>query len=236
MAAIDTMEDLAQDIYLIKNDATNDVSGDELTTFLSDTRRYINMWIDEFETETPWNIVRENDFNLGTITDISNRTIPITDATVRTLITSPYRPLTISQDGTVISTFLVVDPNNIGDPSNPETRDRATVIGRNIKLSRNLTEQELGGTVSCDIVKYFTKLSTDYSNIATVMAQVEPIILMKLGVAKNSTLPNVIQGQLSPSYVQKYNDELTKAKALNAATADSYDALCENLGGIGGVY
>lgn len=233
----EVIRELAQDIYLIKNDAVNDIEAgsDEDIAFLSETRRYANMWIEEFELEAEWRMVRENDYVLGTITEVSNRTIPITDATVRTVVTSPYRSLTISQDGTTISTFIVVKPDQIGDPSNPDTRDRATVIGRNIKLSRDLTEQELGGTVTADVIHYFPKISSDYTDIS-VLSLIDPILLMKLGIAKTSTLPNVIQGQLSPSYVQKYNDLLSKAVALNNATADTDDALTEDFSFISGVY
>lgn len=226
---------LAQDIYLVKNDVLNDVTGTELTDFLAQTIMYANQWIEEVEAEADWNWSRTNDFTLGTIASPTGRTIPITDATVRTLVTSPYRPLTISQDGTIISTFQVVNPNQIGNPADPETRDRATVIGRNIILSRDLTDEEVGGTVKADVIDFLPKIATDYSDIS-VLSLIQPRQLMVLGVAKNSTLPNVIQGQLSPSYVQKYNDLLTKTIAANNNTSENYDAQSEDFSFIGGLY
>jgi len=235
MSNTDIMTEFAQDIYLIRNDVTSKATGDKLAALLSDTRRYINMWIDEFELEADWNVMRSNGFNLGTISSLTNRTIPITDATIRTLVASPYRPLTISQDGTIISKFYVVKPDQIGDPSNPDTNDRATVIGRNIILSRDLTDQEMGGTINADIIYFFPRVSTDYTDIS-VLSLITPPLLIKLGVAKTATLPNVIQGQLSPSYVQKYNDALTKAIAINNATADTDDALTEDFSFVSGVY
>lgn len=235
MANIDTINALAQDIYLAKNDSLNTSTGADFTAFVAKTVMYINQWIEEVELEADWNWSRANDFELGTIASPTGRTIAISDATVRTLVISPYRPLTISQDGTVISTFMVVDPNQIGNPADPEVRDRATLIGRNIILSRDLTAQEVGGTVKADVIHYLPKIATDYSDIS-VLSIIQPKQLIILGAAKNSTLPNVIQGSLSPSYVQKYNDLLGKAIAKNNATSESYDAQFEDFSFIAGVY
>lgn len=236
MANIDTITALAQDIYLVKNDEKSDAADTELTKLLDETVMYINQWKSEFELEADWNFCRTNDFSLGTIASAGTRTIPITDATVRKLVVSPYRPLTISQDGTVISTFMVVDPNSIGNPADPETHDRATVVGRNIILSRDLTEQEVGGAVQADVIKFLPEISAgpDYTDIS--LLTLVPRQLCVLGVAKNSTLPNVIQGSLSPSYVQKYQDLLTKMVAENNATSDTYEAEREDLSYIGGLY
>lgn len=237
MSNIDTITELAQDIYLVKNDEKSDATGTELTKLLSETVMYANQWLGEVELEADWNWVRENDVTLGTIASTASRTVPLTDATIRKLVTSPYRPLTLSHDGAVIATFNIVEPNQIANPANFDTHDRVTVIGRNLIFSRNFTDLEVGATITADVIHYLTPITNDatFTDIS-VLAKIHPRQLLVLGVAKNSTLPNVIQGQLSPSYVQKYNDLLSKAIAENNATSDSYEAEREDFSFIGGLY
>jgi hypothetical protein len=61
---------------------------------------------------------------------------------------------------------------------------------------------------------------------------VQPFLLLKLGVAKNVTLPDIVQGKLSPSYAQKFGDLLQGAIARSIASAaapvtprDSYSSI-----------
>jgi hypothetical protein len=104
------------------------------------------------------------------------------DDTVRTLVINPYRDLTIRQDGTIISTFKLVNANQVNDPTDTDLRDRATVIGRKLVLSRKPTDQELGGSLVADSIAYLPELSADDVSLLDI---VDPLQLIVLGVAKN---------------------------------------------------
>jgi len=133
----------------------------------------------------------------------------------------------------VISTFAMVNPNQIYDPADPSIEDRATIINGNIVLSRELKDEELGGNLRVDTIDYMPALSlTDVS----LLDLIKPEQLIVLGVAKNATLPDIVQGGISPSLTQKYNDLLKKAVAINTATSEALDVPTENFGFIKGVW
>lgn len=224
--------ELAQSIYRAKNNRANDVDGEELDAFVDETIDWVNQFLPELELEADWNYLRVNRQSLGNITTANTTSFRLPD-TVRKPVISPYRDLVILQDGTVISKFALVNPNQIADPNNFETRDRATVIGRNIILSRSLTEQELGGTVQADVINYIPRLSL---RDISALELVDPLQLIVLGVAKNSTLPDIVQGGISNALTQKYGDLLSKAVAENNISTVSEELITENFGSIGGVW
>lgn len=233
MAAIDDITAVAQSIYLAKNGRYNDVEdGTELTEFLEQTVDWINQFRQELELEAEWNYLRTNRNLIATISDVDIQTYPLpTD--VRTVVTSPYRDVVIENDGTVISTFTMVNPNQISNPADPYTGDRATVINGNLILSRKLKETELGGELRADTIAYMPLLTMDDSTLLTL---VKPQQLIVLGVAKNATLPDIVQGGISPSLTQKYNDLLQKAVGANNATAEALEVPTENFNFVRGVW
>lgn len=223
---------LAQSIYLAKNNRYNDVDGTEQTEFIDQTIDWVNQYIEELEMEADWNYVRTNNYTLGTIATVDSTTFALPDE-IQRLVVSPYRDLTISQDGSVVSTFRLVSPDQIADPENPEVLDRATVIGRNVVLSRPLKDTEVGGTVKADVVSFIPRLSrTDVD----MLELVQPKQLIILGVAKNATLPDIVQGGISPSLTQKYADLLEKAVMKNNATSDVNEIPREDFSYVSGVW
>jgi hypothetical protein len=232
MTVTEEITALAQSIYLTMYNRYNDVTGAELTSFLDKTIDWVNQFTQELELEADWNYLRTNDNLIATIYDPATQSYDLPEE-VRTVVYSPYRDVTISFDGAIVSTFTLVSPSNIADPTNPETQDRATVINRKLVLSRPLTATEVGGELRCDTIDFMPKLTTED---AELLSLVQPQQLIVLGVAKNSTLPDIVQGGISPSLAQKYNDLLKKAVMLNNETATAVDAPREDLSFIRGVY
>ena len=232
MAAIDDITAVAQSIYLAKNSRYNDVDGEELTEFLTQTIDWINQFTQELELEADWNYLRKNNNLISVLTDPLEQAYDLPEG-VRTVVVSPYRDVTISFDGSTVARFTMVSPNQIADPSNPYTDDRATVIGNKLILSRPLKETEIGGELRADTIDSMPKLTMDDS---TLLHLVKPLQLIVLGVAKNATLPDIVQGGISPSLTQKYNDLLQKAVAINNSTADALDIPTESFSFIRGIW
>lgn len=223
---------LAQSIYLAKNNRYNDVDGTERDEFIDQTIDWVNQYKEELETETDWNYLRVPDYTLGVIEAVGEQSFVLPNEFQR-LVVSPYRDLVLKQDGSTIATFRVVNPNQIVDPEDPETRDRVTLIGRTVVFSRPFREHEVGAEVHVDVVQYIPELSRDD---ISMIAMVKPKILIILGVAKNATLPDIVQGGISPSLGQKYAEELRKAKERNDATSEVYEIPREDFSQYGGVY
>lgn len=232
MTVTEELTALAQSIYLVMYNRYNDVEGQELTDFVAKTVDWVNQFTPELELEAEWNYLRTNGNLIATIYDPTVQSYDLPD-TVRTAVFSPYRDVTISFDGAVVSTFTMVSPSNIADPTNPDPQDRATVINRKLVLSRPLRESEVGGELRCDTINFMPQLTTDDTELLSL---VQPKQLIVLGVAKNSTLPDIVQGGISPSIAQKYGDLLKKAVANNNETAMAMDAPREDLSFIRGIY
>lgn len=225
--------ELAQSIALTRTSRYSDVEDEiERNEFLDQTIDWVNQYIQELELETDWNYVRENDRVISTSLVIGEHKVPLPEG-VQRLIISSDRDISIVQDGTTISTFGLVAPNQIANPTNPETRDRATVVGRQVILSRPLTDQEAGAELRADAVNYIPRLSRDNVEMLDL---VEPVQLIVLGVAKNWSLPDIVQGGISPNLAQKYNDLLQRAVARNNETSQAYDAYGDDFSYIGGIW
>lgn len=223
---------LAQSIYLAKNGRYNDVDGSELTDFLNQTVDWVNQYLEELEYEAEWNYLRTNQQLIASINDLTVQAFDLPEG-VRTIVVSPYRDIVIKQDDVTISTFTMVNPNQISDPTYTERQDRATVINRKLVLSRPLKDTELNGDIKADTIAFMPKLALDN---ADVLDLVKPQQLIVLGVSKNATLPDIVQGGISPSLTQKYNDLLQKAIGINGQTAEVLDMPSENFGWVRGVW
>lgn len=239
MAAIDDIQDAAQNAYYIINGAENDDTGVDLTTFQNLFVRGFNLWVREYETEGYWHVARTNDYVLATIADTTTYsfTLPVL---YRTPVFDQNKYLkVVLADGTVISKFKLVNPDQRQVDTDVYRADRATFIeagrggGGTVVLSRPLNATEVGAKLVLDVVKMFPKLTTADS---TVLNWVYNDAIMAYGIAKNNTLADVTKATLSPSFAQKYSNELNKALNINNASNEEDDFERDDLSYIGGVW
>lgn len=232
MAAIDDITDLAQDVYFTVNGAENDDTGDDLEIFQNNFIRSFNLWIDEYETEAYWNEVRVNDYVLDTVANTTDYSFALSDI-YRTPVIDENKYVKFINDGTVIAKFKLVNPSQRQVDDDYDRPDRATFVGRNIVLSRAPTAEEVGSDIVLDVVQYFPKLTrTDSDAISLIYNKT----LAVLGNAKNNTLADVTKVNLSPSFAQKYNNELRKAIAANNDSNAIDEMRRDDYGYIGGVW
>lgn len=240
MAAIDDIREVAQDAYFTVNGAENDDTGTDLEEFENNFIRAFNLWIDEFETEAYWNKVRVNDYELGTIVNTTDFSFAL-PADYRTPVFDENKYVKFVSDGIVISKFKLVDPNQRQVDDDVYRPDRATFMpsgglgvgGGTIVLSRTPTEAEVGATMVLDVVTMFPRLTrTD----ATALNYLYSKQIAVLGIAKNTSLSDVTKVSLSPSFTQKYTNELNKALNANAASNEIDDMRGDDYSGIGGTW
>lgn len=232
MAAIDEIRDLAQDVYFSINGAENDDTGEDQEIFENNFIRSFNLWLDEYETEAYWNEVRVNDYTLDTIVNTTDYSFTLPD-TYRTPVIDENRYVKFVNDGTVIAKFKLVNPNQVYVDDSYDHPNRATFVGRNIVLSRAPTAEEVGSDIVLDVVQYFPKLTRTDS---TALALVYNRQLAVLGNAKNNTLADQTKVSLSPSFAQKYKNELDKAIAANNDSNAIDEMRRDDFSYIGGVW
>lgn len=237
MTTDERITELAQDIYLARHNQRNDATGTDLSEFIDQTVSWVNQFIPEIEKEADWNMVRTNDdtSSLGTVINTTTIAYSLPE-TIRKIVINPHRDLTIRQDGTVVSTFKLVNPNQTVDPNDQDTRSRATVTRRQIIFSRPLTDVEVGGTIVADTISWFPRLSRNDSELLDLLDEYPDIRqLFVLGVVKNQILPDIVQGGLAPAFTTKYSSLLKQCVDENNASADASDVDRENFGWVGGV-
>lgn len=232
-----------KDVYLVRFNRPIDLTTTGGQTEIEKTLSFARMFLQEIQSEknpdnSPinWNWARNNDQDLGTIAtagqtfSLPNGPDPIR---VRRLVVDEDRPLVLMYDGSIISRFEVVEPNQITRRRlDPVYEDRVATVKRTLVFSRQFRDFEIGASVVCDTIEELTPLSlTDVS----VLSQV-PYQLMVLGTAKNSVRPDIVQGGLTPSFIEQYADELDKAIAENNATSTADSAVRDDYSGIAGVY
>lgn len=232
MAAIDNITKLAQKTYYTINGAQNDDTGDDLTEFQNNFIIGFNLWKEEFETEAYWNSVRVDDYELATISNITTYSFELPDD-YRSPVFDENKYLKLIIDGTVISRFKMVDPNQRQVDDDYERPDRATFVGRNVVLSRVPKAEEVGATIVLDVVQYIPDLTRTDDSAISLLPNSQ---LAVLGVAKNNTLSDLTKVSLSPSFAQKYANELNKALNINNASNEIDDMRGENYGNIGGIW
>ena len=232
MAAIDNITALAQKTYYKINGAQNDDTGDDLTVFQNDFILAFNMWKDEYETEAYWNKVRVDDYELATISDETTYSFELPDE-YRTPVFDENKYLKFVIDGIVVAKFKLVDPNQRQVDDDLNRPDRATFVGRNVVLSRVPKDTEQGATIVLDVVEYIPDLTTTDD---TALDLIFNDTIAVLGIAKDVTLADVTKVSLSPSFTQKYGNELNKALNINAASNEIDDMRGDNYGNIGGIW
>lgn len=235
----------AQSVYQARHNQQNDATDDDLTSFLNETIEWVNQLIPEIEKSrdetkkiVDWNFVRtNNDASLGTVT--SGTTISYQVPTsIRRLVVNPHRDLTIQQDGTVVASFKLVNPNQLSDPTDTFDigRDRATMIQHRVIFSRPLKDTEVGGAIVADTIAYIPPLSFNDVSLLDLLDDNPDIRqLFVYGVLKNQITPDIVQGGLTPTYALKFDSYLADCIAENNASADADDTDRENFGWVGGV-
>jgi len=239
MAAIDDITELAQDVYSSINGAENDDTGADLTEFQNNFIRAYNLWVREYETEAYWKTARVTNLVLATIADEVAYSFALpTD--YRTPIFQQDKELkVVLDDGTVISHFSLVNPDQRQVDYESLRPDRATFFegGRNgggtVILSRTPRPEEVGAKLVLDVVKRFPKLTRDD---ATVLDWVNNDQIAVLGVSKNMTLADTTKVALSPSFTQRYTNELNKALNINNASTEIDQMMVDDFSGVGGIW
>jgi len=207
------------------------------------TTIWLNLFLDELafeknpdDTPVNWLFLRKNDTEIGEI-DEATDTFDLPRDALR-LVSEEDRPLYITQDGTVISTWDVVEPDQLTSRNDYINRDnRVSYVGEQIVFSRPLNDTEIGGTIFADVVNKFPQLvSTSGSENVDLFKLPIPRQLLVLGTAKNASLPDIVQGGLSPSYAQKYDNLLEGVKAANMQSAAANQVVVEDYSDITGVY
>lgn len=232
------LETFAQSIYLmVKNRYFDEIEGEDGVAFVDQIIDWANMFVDELETEVgpdgqlvDWWFLRQNGFELGTATT-GDASIALS-STVDRLLTDEHRYVQILQDSTPVSNWAVVHPKDISSRTDRITEDMCAVVGTNIVFSRQFRDTEENGTIVGDVVTKLPRLSRTNVRLLTT---VKPGLLLKLGIAKNSTLPDIVQGKLNPNYVQKFNNLLAGAIARSNASSVSSKAARDSYSHIRGV-
>jgi hypothetical protein len=241
------LEAFAQDLYLtIKNRFYDEIEGEDGQTYVYQVSRWLNMFVDELEQTTgpdgglvDWWFTRSNGYSLGTVTEgTSSTSMP---SAVGRLITDEMRYVQILQDNAVISNWAVVHPKDISNRSDRITEDMCAQVGNTIVFSRTFRDTEANGTIVGDVILKLPRIGAKFaSSTVTVtniklLTMVEPLQLLTLGAAKNATLPDIVQGVLSPSYAQKFNDLMQGAIARSNATSVAATAARDNYSNVRGV-
>jgi len=238
MSPTSQIEALAQSVYLtIKNRYYDDLSGEDGQNYVAQVIDHAGMYVDELENVVDtdgqlvdWWFNRSTEYALGTATE-GGASITIPSAVDR-LITDEMRYVQIQQDGIVISNWAVVAPRDITNRDDRITEDMCAVVGTSLVFSRAFRDTEASGSIVGDVVLKIPRLSTVNAKLLT---QVRPKQLLILGIAKNITLPDIVQGKLSPSFVQKYNDLLAGAIARSKASSVAAQAVRDDFSYIRGV-
>jgi hypothetical protein len=247
MAAQDDITAFAQSVYSrIKNRFYDSITDTDGQTFIQLVVDFANGFIDELELETDavgnpvnWWWVRQNGATLGTATT-GGASIAFNTTTFQNIIVEEGRYVQLVLGGAVIANFAVVAPGDISNDTSRVTEDMCARVGNNIVFSRAFKSIENGATVKGDVTTPITKLVYDTSNHANdnsaALTLVKPRELLVLGPAKNESLPDIVQGKLSPSFTQKFNDMLNNAiiRSTTSSLADKVQR--DDFSGIGGVY
>lgn len=229
---------LAQDIYLTRHGSLNEVDSSELPSFLDQTIGWINQIIPEIEKKADWNFVRTNDDAIGTIVTPSVISYALPTG-IRKLVIAPNRDLTIRFDTSIIASFKLVSPNQSYNANDPyDIRDRATVLKRKVIFSRPLKVIEVGGTIVADTIAKIPKLSHINVALLDILDDEYNDDIRQMfiyGVLKNQVLPDIVQGGLTPSFSQKFDQYLQDCVDENNASSDANDQDRESFAFIGGV-
>lgn len=234
------LQEFTQQVHLsIYNRRIDDITDTDGVEWVEKIKIWCNLFLDELEMEVDsngkpinWSYLRENDHLIGTIASASD-TFDLPSG-ARRLAVDIDRPLYITQDDTVIALWDVVAPNQLTSRNHYSTRDqRVTYVNEKIVFSRSLNDTEVGGKVYADIINSFPRLADDDTSLFDLPI---PRQLLVLGVAKNSSLSDIVQGGLSPSFTQKYDNILEGHKMESDQSGAASEVVTEDNSHITGVY
>lgn len=229
---------LAQSVHLaVKNRYYDDIGSSDGQTYLDQVSDWVNQWLDEIETITDragnvvqWKFARSNNYNLGSVAlDDTIITVP---AGVETIVSVPTRYALIMLSGEIVSKWEVVDIDQIRNVGRQD--NRVALVGEELFFSRAINEHEDTGEVFADVTLSLPRID-EPNNEFSVLGMIKPKQLMVLGVAKNSSLPDLVRGGLSPSFLQRYQDLLQSAIQKNQYTSVSDEMGRDNMSYIRGV-
>jgi len=229
----------AQAIYLQTHGITNNATGTDLTTFLNDTITWTNNFTSELELKADWKYLRVNNNQLGTVTASTTYTL---DSSIRKPIYHPQRMLTIQQAGVIVSTWVLVDPDQIqtlpavqGQFSSYSvySPQYAMVDNGVLTLSRAPLDYEIGGTLVADTMQWIPQLSLTDSRLLQI---VTPPKILVLGVSKDQLPPDLVRGGLATLIETRYNNLLADAIKDNGGTSMDDESMPDDLSYVGGVY
>lgn len=234
------LQAFAQSVYMmIKNRYFDDLTSADGQVFLAQTVDWVNMFIDELESELnadgepiDWIWVRQPNTSLGTAAYTDGKTLPtisFDSTTYNNLCATGERFVQIldpADNTRVIANFTVVAPQDMSNNQNRNLFDMCTRVGDLIYFSRPFKQEEDQGPIVGDVTTFLPRIQTTNSGslVATnvdIFSTVTPLALLKLGTVKNAILPDIVKGGLNPSYTQKYNDLLTNAINRSEASAVS---------------
>lgn len=238
MSPTKQIEALAQSVYLtIKNRYYDDLAGVDGQNYLAQIIDHAGMYVDELENVVDtdgqlvdWWFNRSSDYTLGTA--VEGAASVIMPTAIDRILTDEMRYVQVQQDGIVISNWAVVAPRDITNKADRIVEDMCSVVGTNLVFSRVFRDTEAAGTIVGDVVLKLPRLSATNAKLVT---QVRPRQLLILGIAKNITLPDIVQGKLSPSFVQKYNDLLAGAIARSKASSIGAEVARDSFSHVRGV-
>lgn len=233
------IEEFAQRVYLtVKNREFDDIEGEDGQTYIRNVLRFANMFLGELETTVDgdgklvdWWFTRQNGLEVGTA--VEGEASVLLPKTVERLITDEERYLVIKQGDSTVSSWAVVSASDLSNKPGYHVEDMCAVVGNYIVFSRPFNETENDGTLYADVLLSIPRIST---NNVKALTMVDPQELLILGVAKNTSLADIVQGVLSPSFTQKYNELLRGAIARSEATSMSRRTSRDNYGYIRGVF
>lgn len=233
------IQNLAQSVYLrIKNRMYDDIASADGQAFVANIIDFANGYLDELEqTLTPtgdplyWKSMMQIGYTLGTATvGTASITLP---STINELVVEEERYVQVQQGGITVSNWLVVSPEEITNQNSRVTEDMCTVTGTTLNFSRLFKDTENNGTIIGDVTLPFPRFSLTNAKSLTI---IKPRELIVLGVAKNSALPDIVKGTLTPSFVQKYQDLLSGAVTRNEYGGRASSAVTEDYGYIRGIF
>lgn len=245
MAANDDIQAFVQSVYSrVKNRFYDEITSSDGQTFVRLVVDFANGFIDELENQVDtegmpvnWDWVYDPAHPLGSAA-VGDTSITL-PGDINNLLTGENRYVQILQGSTVISTWAVVQPGQISNRSGVVNDDMCARVGDTLLFSRAFNDEEDGGDIVGDVTLPIPRMVIDFTTPANsnadVLSVVQPRELLVLGVAKNQTLPDIVQGVLSPSYVQKFNDLLAGALARNTISSKADTVERDDLSDVRGV-
>lgn len=234
------VQEFTQQVYLTKNNRRiKDITSTNGVEELAKTVIWCNLFLDELKNEQKsdnspinWWWVRENDKEIGTIA-AADDTFDLPSGVER-LVIDENRPLVIKDGDSLVSEWDIVEPSQLTSRNHYSTPpNRVAYVNGKIVFSRALNSSEIGSKVYADVINDTPELASDDASLLDLGI---PRQLLVLGTAKNSVLPDIVQGGLTPSYVQKYGDVLNLVKMRNDNSSTASEVVQEDLSEIGGIY